>query len=294
MIRALRLFYDLIETQSFTATARRHYITQSAVSQQVKGLERQFGHRLLQKRGRQLTLTPPGRIVYEAAQEILWRYQRLERALAQTPKDVEGPLRIAATLTVGLYELPPHLSVFLARHPQVRLKLVYHAPKDVYRAVADQEVDLGFVEFPEPHAQLSIVTMSRDQLVIVVPPSHPWAGQRRISLTRLDEQPFIALEAGSPSRRVLDQLFDSHRLRVTVVREFDSLELIKRGIEAASGVSILPRMAVANELRAETLRALDIAEGPFGYPIGIVTRKQMERSEPVQQLITAMLSARPA
>jgi len=293
MIRPLHIFYDLLETQSFTETARRHFLTQSAVSQQVKALERRFGHRLIERKRRQITLTAPGRLVYEAAQEIVWRYQRLERALAEAPKDVGGPLRIAATLAVGLYELPPHLSQFLKKHPQVDLKLTYHNAKDVYRVVADHGADLGFVEFPEPHAQLSIVTFSRDRLVIIVSPGHAWAGQRRISLTRLDAQPFIAMEAGSPARRVLDQLFESHHLRVPVVRAFDSLELIKRGVEVESGVSIVPRMTVLSELRADTLRALEIAEGPFGYPIGIVTRKQMERSVPVQHLITAMLSARP-
>ena len=286
------MFYDVLETQSFSETARRHYITQSAVSQRLKALERKLGHRLIERSRRRITLTPSGRIVYEAAQEIIWRYQRLERALADAPKEVGGALRIATTLTVGLYELTLQLSEYAKRHPQVDLKLTYHDAKDVYRTVAEHEADLGFVEFPEPHAQLSIVTFSRDRLVIIVAPGHPWAGRRRISLTQLDEQPFIAMQTGSPSRRVLDQLFESHNLRVPVVHEFDNLELIKRGVEIESGVSIVPRMTVQNELRADTLRALDIAEGPFGYPVGIVTRKHMQRPVSAQQLITAILSSR--
>src|SRR5262245_37366492 len=156
MIRSLQLFCDLVETGSFTKTGQRHALTQSAVSQHLKSLERQIGHQLIARSPRAMTLTPAGRTVHEAAQDILWRYRQLERALAKPETDVAGTLQVAASLTVGLYELPPYLTEFLRRYPQVDLQVAYLETPEVYDAVLRNRADLGLVAFPDPHAQLII------------------------------------------------------------------------------------------------------------------------------------------
>lgn len=293
MDRSLKILCDLVETQSFTETARRHYLTQSAISQHLKALEAKFGHRLLERRPKHLTLTRPGQLVYEAAQDILWRYQRLARVLERPPADVAGVLRVAASLTVGLYELPPHLAHFLRDYPGVDLKLHYLQSPDVYEAVLKDQADLGLVAFPEPHPHLTIHLLKKDHLVVILPAKHPWARLKRIRLKQLHGQPCIALHPGSAMRRAIDRLLQAAHVHVPIVHAFDNLELIKRAVEVEAGFAIVPRKTVIGEVRTGTLRQLEIAEGPFDHPVGILTRRGAARSAAAQKLIGALLSATP-
>ena len=294
MIRSLQILCDLVETQSFTETGQRHSLTQPAVSQHLKGLENKFGHRLLERRHRHLALTPAGRVVYETAQDILWRYHRLERVLEKPHKDVSGAIRLVASLTVGLYELPPYLTAYLKQFPKVDMQLNYLPPSEVYDAVLTNHADVGFVAFPEPHPQLMIHLFKKDRLVVVLPRRHPWATRRRISLKRLAKQPFIAMQLGSPMRKAVDHVFEQARVHAHVVHEFDNLELVKRAVEVGWGLSIVPRHTITGEMLANTLIPLEIEEGPFEHPVGIVTRRQAERSLATQKLITLFLSRKGA
>jgi DNA-binding transcriptional LysR family regulator len=291
MIRSLRIFCDLVDTQSFTETGRRNYLTQSAVSQHLKALEEKFGHRLIDRSRQGLSPTASGRLVYDTGRDILWRYQRLERLLERPPKEVSGSLRLAASMTAGLYELPPYLTDFLRRYPKVDLKLAYLKAHEVYEAVLANQADVGLVVCPTPHSQLIIHTFKRDQLVVIVPPTHVWAKRRRISLKQLSGQPFIAMEAASPARAAIDRILERARVPLDITYEFDNLELIKRAVEVGSGIAVVPRKAVVTEARANTLKQLEILEGPFELPIGLLTRRHAERSLPAQRLITALLSS---
>ncbi|MBI4342721.1 MAG: LysR family transcriptional regulator [Candidatus Omnitrophica bacterium] len=293
MIRSLRLFCDLVETRSFTTTGRRHYMTQSAVSQHLKALEAKLGHRLIERDRRHLAVTAHGRLVYDAAQEILWRYQQLERALAKPAKEVSGALRIAASLTVGLYVLPPYLTDFFRQYPRVDLRVTYLEVPEVYDAVLTRHADVGLVAFPEPHPQLIIQQFVRDRLVVIVPPTHPWAKLKRISLKRLNGQPFIAMQRGSLMRRAVDRIFERAQVDVGILHEFDNIELIKRAVEVRSGLAIVPLKTITTEIQAGTLKPLDVVEGPLQHPIGILTVRHHERSPATQKLITSLLAPEP-
>lgn len=290
MIHTLKLFCDLIDLKSFTKAGKRNDLTQSAVSQQLKSLEQKLGQRLIERASRRIAPTAAGRTVYDAAQHILWRYRQMERALAAPSTDVTGALRVAASLTVGLYELPAHLAEFLRQYPKVDLRVTYLHPSEVYEAILGGQADVGLVAFPAPHPQLIIQVFKKDRLVVIVPPSHPWAALKRIALKRLHGQPFIAMEAGSPMRQAVDRLFKRANIRVGILHEFDNLELIKRAVEVRSGLSIVPLKTVETEIRAGTVTPLDILDGPIFYPVGILTQRQQERSLAAQKLIAALLA----
>lgn len=290
MDRSLRIFCDLVDTQSFTETGRRNYLTQSAVSQHLKALEVKFGHRLIERNHRQLTLTRAGTLVYEAAQDILWRYVRLGRLLERPPTEISGTLRIAASLLVGLYELPPYLARFIRQYPSVELKLNYLNASGIYEAILKDEAALGLVEFPEPHPHLMIHLFKKDRLVVILPPKHPWARLKKISLKRLYGQPWITLQSGLPMRKAIDKIFKQAQVRPNVAHEFDNVELIKRAVEVELGFSIVPKKTVQGEVQAGTLTQLELVEGPFEHPIGILTRKNAERPLAAQKLITGLLS----
>ena len=204
MIRSLRIFCDVVETGSFTETAHRNYLTQSAISQHLKALENKFGHRLLERYHQDAVVTPAGTLLYDAAQEILKRYGQLEEAMRRTPRHgVAGTLRVGSIYAAGFYKLPDYAKAFLKRYPKVDLLLSYLKDAEVYQAVLDERLDLGVVDDLRPHPHLTVTPFTKERIVLVVPPKHPWARKRRISLKELEGQPFILLQDGSTVKDLL-------------------------------------------------------------------------------------------
>jgi len=281
MMRSLRLFCDLVQTQSFTEAAHRNYLTQSAVSQHIKTLEAKFGHRLLERGRHTIRLTRAGILVLEASQEILRRYDQLEHTLQKPTSEVVGRLRVGSIYTIGLYELPWYTSVFLKRYPKVNLLLTYLKELEVYEAVLTDRIEIGIVDSPKPHPQLTITPFKKERIVLIVPPNHPWARKTRISLAQLHEQPFIVPQAEFP----IDEILRKTKIRVKVLHAFDNIEITKRAVEVGLGLALVPQITVVDEVQRGKLKALELADGPVDRSIGLLTRKRAELSMPAQKFI---------
>lgn len=286
MIRSLRLFRDLVQTQSFTEAARRNYLTQSAVSHHLKTLEQQFGHRLVERGRKQVRLTRAGVLLLEAGQDILRRYEQLEHAFKEPTTEVTGPLRVGSIYTVGLYELPGYTTAFLKRYPKVNLLLTYLKNSEIYESVLADQLEIGIVEYPKPHPQLAITSFLNEQVVLIVPPAHPWATKSRIRLAQLDTQPFIVPQAEFP----VDEILRKTKIRVKVVHAFDNIEITKRAVEVGLGLALVPRITVLDEVRHGKLKALELVEGPFERPIGLLVRKRVELSLPARKFIDLLVT----
>ncbi|MBI3321072.1 MAG: LysR family transcriptional regulator [Candidatus Omnitrophica bacterium] len=286
MIRSLRLFRDLVQTQSFTETAHRNYLTQSAVSHHLKTLEQQFGHRLIERGRKQVRLTRAGVLLLEAGKDILGRYEQLERSLKEPTTEVAGPLRVGSIYTVGLYELPGYTTAFLKRYPKVNLLLTYLKNSEIYEAVLTDQIEIGIVEYPKPHPQLAITPFIKERVVLIVPPRHPWATKSRIRLAQLHAQPFIVPQAEFP----VDEILRKTKIRVRVVHAFDNIEITKRAVEVNLGLALVPRVAVLDEVRYGKLKALDLSEGPFERPIGLLVRKRAELTLPARKFIDLLVA----
>lgn len=289
MIRSLHIFCSLVETQSFTEAAQLHYLTQPAVSQHLKALEEKLGQRLVERGRGYLRLTQAGQLAYEAGKEILDRFERLKAALQEDPKEIHGILRVAAVYSVGLYELQPFTAAFLSRYPKVDLQLRFLAGPEIYTALLANRIDLGFVDYPKPHPQLKIRFFQKEKLVLIVPSRHPWSKRKRIRIRQLNDQPFIAVQSGLPMREVFDETFRREKVKVHVVSAFDNFEIVKRAVEVGLGISIVPRLAVANEVKSGSLKQLDLAEGAFERTIGILLRKRMEPSLAARRFLEMLL-----
>jgi len=289
MLRSLRILCDLVVTQSFTETGRRNYLTQSAVSQHLKTLESKFGRRLVERGRGQIRLTSAGETALEAAKDNLARYEQMERALKQPPGKIAGKLRVGSIYTVGLYELPGYTSAFLEQYPGVDLLLSYLKDSEVYEALLDDRIELGIVDSPKPRAQMTITPFKKERIVLITSIRHPWATRRRVSITQLHDQPFIVPQAEFP----IDEILRKTAVRVKVVHAFDNIEITKRAVEIGLGMALVPLVTVANEARAGRLKVLELTEGTFERPVGILTRKRAELSLPARKLIellTAPLS----
>ena len=240
-VETLKTFCDLVETGSLSRAARLNLVSQSAVSQQLRALEQRYGGRLIDRAPRiGARPTELGRLLYEEIKPFLERLAALEQRLRARPDVVAGTVRVATVYSVGLHTLPPVIKRCLADHPKVSVQLSYRRTDEVYAACLAGDVDFGIVAVPARRAQLEVVPLGHDELVIAAPPGHPIARRARCSLAALDGQPFIGFQRDIPTRRMVDGLLRRHGVRVSYAMELDNVETIKRSVEAGLGVSLLP------------------------------------------------------
>jgi DNA-binding transcriptional LysR family regulator len=295
-VETLKTFCDLVETGSLSGAARLNLVSQSAVSQQLRALERRYGRRLIERAPRiGARPTEVGRLLYDEVKPLLEKLTALEQRLRARADVVAGTVRVATVYSVGLHTLPPAIKRCLADHPEVSVRLSYRRTDEVYTACLGGDVDFGIVALPARRPQLEVVPLGHDELVVAAPPSHPIARRSRCRLAALDGQPFIGFDRDIPTRRLVDGILRRHGARVSYVMELDNIETIKRSVEAGLGVSLLPAPTLAGEIRARTLVARPPAEGPFRRPIGVFYRRGRELSAAGRAflaLLTAELGVR--
>jgi LysR family transcriptional regulator, transcriptional activator of the cysJI operon len=288
-LETLKTFCDLVETRSLSRAAELNHITQSAVSQQLRALEQRFGHKLIDRAPRvSARATQAGQLLYDEVSPMLRRLQQLEERLRQRPDVVSGNVRVATVYSVGLHTLPPAMKKFIHAHPAVNLRLEYRRTNLVYEGCMRGEVDLGIVALPVRRPQLEIVALRRDELMVVAAPEHVLARRRGLHLADLQGQPFIAFDRDIPTRKLIDRTLKQHGVSVRLAMELDNIETIKRSVEAGLGLSILPAPAVVHELRARSLVARRVAEGPLLRPIGVIYHRRRELSPATQAFLNLL------
>jgi DNA-binding transcriptional LysR family regulator len=285
-IETLKTFRDLVATGSFGKAAALNYVSQSAVSQQLKALETRYGCVLVERGAhRPVALTDAGRIFYTECCELLERFQQLERRVRDGAATLAGAIRVATVYSVGLHALPPYVTRFLKTHPQVQVHVEYSRTNRICEALAHDLLDFGIVALPVPRAMVSVIPWHDERLVLVCPPGHRLAGTRPVRLARLQDEPFIAFARDIPTRKTVDRVLHSHGVTVRTLMEFDNIETIKRSIEVGSGISILPETTVTTEVKSGLLARRDLAGGPFLRQLGIVHRRGRVLTAAAQEFI---------
>ncbi|MBC8103901.1 MAG: LysR family transcriptional regulator [Cytophagales bacterium] len=272
---SLRLFVDLASTHSFSKTAERNYMSQSAVSQRIRSLEGEFGQILVERgKGRPgAQFTESGLRLLDGAREILGRADALKREIAEMGGAVGGILRVATVYSIGLHALTPRLTAFLALYPQVNLHLEYLRTDRIYDAVTGGAIDCGIVALPRERPQIEILPLESEPMVVILPPGHPLGEMEAVPIHELDGLSFVAFDADIPTRHLIDDLLKAYGVSVSVVHAFDNIETIKRVVEIGLGVAIVPEPTIDREVRDGTLLARPIANETLTRATGIVLRK---------------------
>lgn len=289
-IETLKIFCDILETRSFSKAASLNYISQSAVSQQVRGLEERYRRKLIERGKRTLSPTQAGEVLYAGAKEILERFVTMENHLQVLSNSIAGSLRVATVYSVGLHELPPYLKTFMKRFPAANVRLEYSRSNRIYEDVSSGAVDLGIVAYPVRRSGLEVLRFREDTMVLICAPSHPLAKKRIIDFPDLVRQPFVAFEKDVPTRRAVDRALRTANIAVEVIMEFDNIETIKRAVEVEVGVSIVPLVTVHSEVRAKSLVAVPFKEHTLVRNLGILVRKGRERTQAMSKFIELLQS----
>ena len=287
-IQSFRIFSNLAETSSFSKAAQMSGITQSAVSQQVRALEQRFRVKLIERGRKNFSLTPEGRAFLQASHQVMDILGDLEGRIHNLQNLVAGELCISTIFSIGLHELPPYLKIFRQAHPQVDVRVEYRRSSEVYLSVLDGRADIGLVAYPAVRRGIQAVTFWSDRLVLICSPSHPLASQRRVSLSVLQGEKFIAFEPDLPTRREIDRKLRSEGVKVKLVLEFDNIETVKRAVEIENGVSIVPETAIRDEVEANTLAAVEFSDPSLRRPLGALIRRSARVSPALREFLALL------
>lgn len=258
----LRLFYSLGTHRSYTRVAEELFLTQPAVSIQIKRLEESVGMPLVEQMGKRLFLTEAGCELYEAARDVLERLRILNEDMVGLERGVKGPISLAA-ITTAKYFMPHLLGVFLRDYPEVTPRLTITNQARVMERLESNLDDLFVMGTLPEDMELEAEFFLDNPLVVVAPPNHPLVGQTKIPLARIAEERFLAREPGSGTRAARARLFAEHGLTASTYMELGSSEAIKQAVMAGLGISVLSRHNLSLELESGLLAVLDVEHFPL-------------------------------
>jgi len=289
-VENFKIFSDLVESESFSRAAKLNGITQSAVSQQLRAMEKHFNILIVDRSQKQFRLTREGQKLYESAKEILYLYDKLNSELQEMKKVISGTIHISTVYSIGLHELPPYVKVFLAKFPEVNIRVEYRRANMVYEDILTNSIDLGLIAYPQKHKQLEVLPFHDDVLVLVVSPEHPFADRKSVDIQEVAGQKFIGFEPDIPIRKATDAIFKEENIEAEPVMEFDNVETVKRAVEINAGIAILPQTTVVREEAQGLLKILKFKNKTYKRPLALIHRKGRVLTPAIKKLIDLLTS----
>ena len=276
---SLKIFCDVVRWSNFSKGAEENGISQSTASQAVHQLELRLGVKLIDRSKRPLLLTPHGKIYYEGCKDLVGRYQELENRVKALEDDqnVVGTVRVASIYSAGLNHIQQFVQRFHDAYPGANVRVEYLHPTRVVESVTEGEAELGLISFPKKWPDLTVIPWREEEMVPAFPPSHRFASRSGIEVAELDGETFVGFDPDLSIRKAIDRFLRLHEVHVKVALEFDNIENIKRAVEIAEGVAILPKPTLVGEIRAGSLAASSFVDDRLTRPLAIVHR----RSEPL-------------
>ena len=272
-IETLRIFCDLAELLSFSKTAEKNLLSQSAVSQQLAQMELTHRCQLINRKKRPIELTKEGQMLYKAAKDMLERYEQLKSELNALKSTTGSIMSVAAIFSIGMHVLPDYIKKFMANYPDVHVDIEYLGATKIYELTLAGDIDIGLVAIPKRDKRLDVYDFQDEPLVLVCSPNHPLADEAQLDIYRVQFERFIGFAKDVPTRLWIDNILHRYNIVVRPVMEFDNTETIKRAVEINSGITILPRPTILQELRSGTLKAITFSNEHFVRPTGIIVRK---------------------
>ena len=261
-LRQLRVFAAVAKHHSFTRAAEELCLTQPAVSMQVKQLESQLDVPLFEHLGKKIYLTDMGQEVYHYSRAVLQQLDELQSVLNSMKGLGKGKLKISVASTAN-YFIPSLLATFCKRFPGITVSLDVTNRETLITQLTENDVDVVVMGQPPTDMDLGAEAFMENPLVIVAPPEHPLAKEKRIDLKRLENEVFLVREPGSGTRIAMERFFAQHDMPFTTGMEVGSNEAIKQSVQAGLGLGLLSRDTVEMELTLDRLAVLDVV----GFPI---------------------------
>jgi DNA-binding transcriptional LysR family regulator len=284
----LRLIRDVAHQKSVSKAARLHEISQSAASQQIQEVEREFGVSFFDRRTRPLTVTPAGKLFLDYCRDVLRREDELKASLDAWKAEARGAVRVASIYSVALSEMAEIEREFAARFPEVSLEVSYLRPERVFEAVERDEADLGLVSYAESSKDVIALPWREEEMVVAVSPSHRLASRHSIPVPALEGESFIGFDDHLPIQDHIDRFLRDHKVEVNITLRFDNMQMIKEAVAHNAGISIIPRRVMKTEIAQGRMTALRLQSAKLFRPVRIIHRRRKVFTRAASGLLTLL------
>jgi LysR family transcriptional regulator, low CO2-responsive transcriptional regulator len=268
----LETFIEVSRLSSFSRAAEKRFRTQPAISSQIRSLEEEVGAKLLDRSGGKVSLTASGKLFLKFAEDTLSARKAAVTAIAETERVPRGELVVGANEGTCLHVLPEVFANFKRQYPDVSISIHRADYGRILESVIDNTVDFGVVSLPVGDNRLTAVPIHKDELVLIAPPKHPLARLKSASAADIAQYPLVVTKVGH-TRDALDDLFHRHKLKPRYAMELDSSELLKRFVAADVGVGFISKSNVIEDVKANVLASIPLAEPQIRRDLALVFRK---------------------
>jgi len=268
----LETFLEVAKLSSFSRAAEKRFLTQPAISAQIRALEEEVGARLLDRSGGKVAITAAGKVFQKYAEETLERRRVAMVALAEMHRVPRGEIVVAANEGTCLHILPEVFAEFKREYPKVAVSVKRLEHNKILEAIVENSCDFGVISMPVTDKRLTVVPIHRDELVLIAPPDHPLASRRSVKIAEVLDYPLLLPKLGR-TRDALENIFHERGVKPTVSMELDSSELLKRFVAVGIGVGFIARSNVVEDLQAKVLAAVELADANIQRDLALVFRK---------------------
>ena len=254
----LYYFYIVAKAGSFSDAARELNVSQSSISVQIRQFESYLGHKLFNRLKKGVELTESGAVVFQFSEEIFHDVDRIWNDLEAIERQIKGSLAIGTINSFGIYALPGLLKEFTASFPEVKVSVHFGSPRQLADMLQGGKVDIAIVSGSRRYAGLTAAPLRETKLFLVARPDHPLASRETVHPRELENHPFIGYEEESETRMMMDAFFRRMSLSIEYALESSNVATIKHMVMAGLGLSILPELAVGEEIREGRLVRIDV------------------------------------
>ena len=281
--RRLQVFFAVAKHGSFTRAADSLFMTQPAVTFQIKQLEEHFNCRLFERQHQRIALTPAGDLVFEFAEKILALSDEMEGRVAELTGQMGGTLDIGASTTLGEFILPSVLSQFNELFPQVHLRMVVGNSEQIQTSVLEGALDIGLIDCPNQTKSFLAEAIGKETLAVVCAKSYPLAGMDTVKAAELPEYEYVSREPGSGTRECVEAYLKANGMsqdQLKTVMELGSPEALKNVVQTGLGFALMSPAVVRRELERGDLVALEL-EPPIQRQFLLILPKERFRSRTI-------------
>jgi DNA-binding transcriptional LysR family regulator len=291
-IRQLRYFLSTMRRGSLKEAAREHFVTQPAISVQLRGLEEELGAKLYIRRGRKVIATQAGSILLAQIENVLPLIDRMKESIHGLTNLQRGVLRLGNIDAATIYVLPGVFRSYRRKYPGIDIQVVVADSDSLLASLDANTIELAIVTLPLRSDGIEVVPFFEEPMVLVAHPKHVLATKRHKALEVLEfvaDSGLITYPAQSTTRQLIEAVFAENSLECRPAMEMSSPEAIKRLAEAGLGAAILPMKVVATELRRGTLKMIPTGRARFRRALGVVYRNEESLSPPARVFLKMLL-----
>jgi LysR family transcriptional regulator, transcriptional activator of the cysJI operon len=284
----LRVFLTVAEYEHITRASEELIISQPAVTKTIQHLEQEVGLELIERHGRRIALTHAGRVLHKYARRVFALEREMEDALAALRDVAAGEVTLAASMTTGVYLLPPMVAHFRSRYPQVNLQISILNSSEIIEQTLGWNLDFGLVEGDASALppELNVEVFDHDELVLVVAPQHHWHSVQTIRPEELGKGELLMREQGSGIREVIEHALYHHGVLLRPLLTMPDNEAIKQMVLCGVGAAIVSALAVQRELASGDLLRIPIAGLELRPELSLIQRKDKQLSRAAQAFCT--------